>query len=187
MWFREILLYNGTFSQLFLGVTKSNTYINALCGVGLYYIAYLATNTTKDLKCAQVPGGDINQESRFQVNPYVSNGGGMLVQIWNGVGVNRITDYISYADGAPRNFSKIDLQEIMADTISGHEVWGSEWQQNDWVQGNGHFVAQTVKGTQSGGVPPQMYWNVPPSPNYPGGDLYSCDYDSTSNQCTLNG
>ena|SRR6184192_129457 len=70
-------------------------------------------------------------------------------------------------------------------TVQDHMVWGGHWYNSDWVDGNLNLHGQTrLPDTLNQNQPPQQYWNIAPSINLPGGDLWSCVYASgvTCNQ-----
>ncbi len=168
------------------GVVKNAPGYNDICGPGLWYFAVLDTNIETNLKCLAIPGGAINNTSHFQYNNYTSGGGGNLIQITDSFG-SHLTDFIPYTAGAVMHYANINLIELVIDgSITGHYVWGSEWDNNQWATGDGVFHLITANGSALpyGPVPPQMFWHTLPSSS-PGGVLYSCVYDSTVNTCTL--
>ncbi len=185
---RFVLSTSGGNPQVEVGITKGRGTLGA-CGVGLWYYsrAVGSDGSYHGGTCFPVPSADINAGSFFQINDYTSNGGGNLVQVFSAGGVSRLTQFFPYTDHLSSTYNTINYDEDITDHVTGHEVWGSLWTNNQWVQSNGTFVYITVNGTLSthSPTPPQMYWFKTPNSSPSGGQLYSCEYDSTSNSCTL--
>jgi hypothetical protein len=78
------------------------------------------------------------------MNPYVSNGGGMLIQAYQDVpgGYVMQPQYWPYADGAPTSFSRIQYNEDLADTFTNHVVWGSPWLFSSYAHSDSTFYFQ---------------------------------------------
>lgn len=90
-------------------------------------------------------------------------------------------------------FSDIVYNELFLESdgsLTDHEVWGSEWINNEWRSPvNNNLGYQTNDGTPLGGPqannPIQMYWKTKPAPGNNGGTLYSCVYPGPGTTCTL--
>ncbi len=134
--------------------------------------------------CWSMPSGDANQLMGLQINPYVSNGGGMLVQIFGYTGdVHRA--YIPYSSGIAHSFASTGYQEQILDNVVGHEVWGVHEEQSQWVDSSGNFHYQSrAVDFRTAFDPPQMYWTIVPNTQNAGGQAISCDYDSGA-QCSF--
>ncbi len=131
-----------------------------------------------------MPNDDANLPMALQINPYVSNGGGMLVQIW-GYSGDHHTVYIPYASGVAHSFASMGYQEQITDEVTGHEVWGVYEDQSQYVDSSGkfHFQFRPVDFLTAFN-PPQMYWQIPPNNQNAGGQAISCDYESGT-QCSF--
>lgn len=196
-WYRNAVLKHNTNSDqinsLVVGVGKSNAPVGNWCQSSknyllLYVEGFDSSGTHMYTYCdsAGLPSCMINKGLWINVNPYVSNGGGMLIQAKSDVvGCFTMTpQYWSYTRGAPIDFSRINYEESIYNDFTGHNVWGSDWTQNSWVEGNGTYVTQTVGASfLTAGNPPQMRWYEEPYQDNIGGDLLSCVYD-TGTTCT---
>lgn len=88
-----------------------------------------------------------------------------------------------YIGNSPPAWYYIQGIEHVQANVSGHMVWGSNWNDNTYYHSDGTAHLQTVDGSLNPvNNPPQMFWHVPPSQN-PGGNLYSCVYE-TGTSCT---
>lgn len=166
---------------------------SGVCGFGnpyskgqyFYVQAWDTNNRVINTLCQDMRSGNVNQPSAVQVHPYVSNGGGMLVEIF-GYDGEYVEDHIPYADGVLHSFASMGMQEEIFDNVSGHEVWGAyntSWQ---YFRSNGTYALQTRNADiLVPSNPPQMYWIRPPSIT-PGGQGITCDYDG-GQACTHNG
>lgn len=155
-------------------------------GRGLKYgvYGYDSSGFNEDNYCKSVPSSDVNFNVIITVTSldgYCSSGSSHVKWAFH----DFVDDYcLAIPDG--NNWNRIQLQEDIHDSISGHQVWGSQWVTNQYISNNGGFVEQT-RGEDflSARNPPQMYWNHEPSMSYPGGQQYSCDYEAPDYLCTL--
>jgi|GEM_PF-3245976 len=162
-----------------------------------FVVAFGDTQTHIWKACGNVLAADINQSWAIQINPYVSNGGGMLVQFLSHTyphGGALAPQYIPYSYGVAHSFKYENFKEVIFDTVKGHEVWGTTWTYTSYVDSGGGFHYQTrpvdgYLGWFTGNMvpPPQWYWQYTPAPGNNGGQRISCVYDSTLNSCTVGG
>ncbi len=131
-------------------------------GSGLKYGVYAYDSTGFNFLnyCLSVPQSDTNYNANFIVNGF---GGpdclaGDIEVYWQ---FHDFSDNhcISDTEEGTNNWNRIQLQEDIVDHVSGHQVWGSQWIQNQWVSNNGSYVMQT-RGEDflTARNPPQMYW-----------------------------
>ena len=189
-WDRYMRLGSGN-PKIIIGIFSSKgggygTYCSG-AGSGLKYGVYAYDSTGFNFLnyCLSVPQSDTNYDANFTVNGF---GGpdclaGDIEVYWQ---FHDFSDNhcISDTEEGTNNWNRIQLQEDIVDHVSGHQVWGSQWIQNQWVSNNGSYVMQT-RGEDflTARNPPQMYWKNEPSTSYPGGQQYSCDY-ATGTTCT---
>lgn len=124
--------------------------------------------------------------------------------------------YTSIADShASTSLDSLDYQQILGnDSFSGDAIWGTDWDTNEYFDGStwtfdGQYAgrldgksANTLLTNSNGTyqsynmgygaiepqIPPQMYWDSPPSgSSNSGGSLYTCDYSTNANSCILGG
>lgn len=151
-----------------------------------YFFVY--STTTSGLPdqtfCWAMPNSDANHPMGIQINPYTSNGGGMLIHIY-GYADPAHAAYISYASGIAHSFASMGYQEEITDNVSGHEVWGVYEEYSEYVDSGGgfHYQFRSVD-FRTAFDPPQMYWTIPPNGQNSGGQAISCDYESGSS-CTF--
>lgn len=198
--------FNQTSTELFVGEM-----VNGTCGTGAYY--YYATSTTTT--CAGSAANEVNSVVPFVLSYFVSNGGGAFIYIYssssqcdpptgpckvsNSVFTNKVT-FIEYSDLWQRQ------------SFTNHGVFGGEWIDNEYYDGtqflydgtNSNLTGAQARtclsnatttpfchnnlgsGDISNSIPPQGFWHSPPNGNVnQGGQLYTCIYDQTNNDCTL--
>lgn len=188
---------NDTTSSIVVGLMKQNG-LNGWCGMAnnnkLYYFvdAFGSGGIGNQiyLHCAGVPSADIGNNVAWKIAPYVSNGGGMLVQLFSSTYAGNVNGtsafFISYAKGVPHSFTRIKYDEFFFGQpftpSNSHWVAGVDWANNQWVQGAGNLVYHSTSFTATSfyGRPVFMYWDVPPEISNTGGDLFSCIYDAPS-------
>ncbi len=179
---------NANGYDIFLGLDK-----NDFCtGLSFFFIVSLNNNPLSSPDCTPVPNGDINKLALFQLSYYVSGGGGIFYTVSGYTG--SIWNHKAYAcSGCTQAFNFVGNDFIIADSsFSGHTVWGGAWVENQYFDGAWHYdtTAQMnpvkLSNDNGNGPPPQMYWeSLPNGSQNDGGDLWSCLYDSTTNQCNL--
>ncbi len=168
----------------YAGIENSKLSCSGSPGLFYFFYAYLdASHHT--LKCYAVAGGDVNGQATFQVSYFTSNGGGML---FNLTGTPTGDNHSWFDSGASQTFSSITMLETITSSGTGHVVWGSAWDDNQYQSNaTGAWVYQPQpssgqcpghSGCPTAQNPPQMYWQVYPGNSGTGGELWSCVYSS---------
>lgn len=192
-------------SSIVVGIMKQNG-LNGWCGMAnnnkLYYsVQAFGSGGISDhiySHCAGVPSADFNSRAAWKIAPYVSNGGGMLVQLfsvnYDGSVEGTSAFHIPYSSGVIHSGNVIKRDEFFFgqpfDVPSpGHWVWGVSWLYPQWATGDGVLHYQTSDFSQHVyyGFPVYFYWWQVPAPGNSGGQLNSCIYDNTNFGCTIGG
>jgi hypothetical protein len=182
-WFRslfELNTSNNGFAQIIIVKNGSNFNEFGCPAGGPYYLMEAGKDQSS---CIPAPAGDINNPATLKIGDYVSNGGGNLLQvIGSSSGNNHL--FVPYSDNAVSTWNQKTYGEVIEDSnITTHLVWGSVWSFSSWYDSGFHQHYDTIYPSTDYSVPPDkgpppaMYWN---DHNNPGGDLYSCVYDTTS-------
>lgn len=198
---KDIVVKNGL-STVIVGESS-----NINCGQSVDFF-YSANGITR---CFLANTNDYNLDAVFKIGYFVSNGGGWFITI---TGKNNIyCNACPVSDSnSSVSINSVSYEQTLGNpSFGGHAIWGSDWVNNQFFDGSGWLFdgqngdmtgAQATttltndvntfshsnlgSGTVSSAIPPQMYWNSPPNGSTNnGGSLYTCDYDSTTNSCTI--
>jgi len=190
-------------NSIFVALVKANS--SSTCGFQfpcakndtLYAAAYAYDYVGNLLpaSCTAVPPGGYNTDTVFTIY-WFSNG-----NCWAAHIIFSVLNDVFGTCFAAGNFSTggilqhIRVTEQWQGTLStnSHWVYGVDNSQHDWLSTSGLWMPQTNGGLHGGtwntSNPPQMYWQVTPTPGGSGGDMYDCIYDPPAypGHCTLNG
>ncbi len=192
-YFRELYMEGGISGLVEVGEVKwAYTGSGGICGnstaLQYFFDAYNTNGLLLKSDCVNVPSADINNLIQFQMGFYVTNGPGMWFEVEDGaIGAFDHCSDPCFVKGALTTYDYLGLQENMTDYVTGHQVWGSEWLNNEFqanINGNPweYFGAAAPPNAPN---PVQMYWHADPmGSSNNGGILYSCVYSSGS-ECTL--
>lgn len=179
-------------TEAYVGVIKGN--LNCNNGNLTYFWEIDRNGAPYNSSCFKtVPAGDINQFATFKISYYVSHGGGFFFWVF-GHGGNWCNPCGAADSDATASVTSTDMDFwINYSSFSGHQVWGSEWDDNQYFNGTSwlydNATSSIEKDNNNGGnhgPPPQMYWSsVPDGSTNNGGSLYSCLYDSNANFCSI--
>ncbi len=155
-------------------------------GAGRHYFIYtwdvFHDNTFN--YCASIPSADGNQLAVYRVNSASANcNNGTYVQIITpNFGHNECLNWNTY--GLTNQPHRLGMVEQVADLVTGHEVWGSQWTANGYIDASGTFNSQQrAVDSITQHAPQLMMWHTIPAPFNGGGNLYSCVYE-TGSSCT---
>lgn len=184
-WTRYIQLITSDYSQFALfGVDKCNDNLGCYCptfGRSAYYV-FTDFGGDNAPVCSEITGNpNINEQCVFTITDNSTNNG---VEFQSSCPYDD-TSFPCNGGGCSEYFSlpawfRIQLDEYIDNTFTGHNVWGGSWTDNKWRSvstGAWNFQSRNTD-FRNAGNPPQMYWHQVPAPGNAGGILYSCDYDS---------
>ncbi len=185
-WSRFAQVNNGSQDLIDAGFEKITKGMGGFCtgGGGLFAFAWFNAAGSGAPRCIPVNSDNINQNATIEINPYYSNGGGMLVNIYMYDG-QKLTYYIDNGWGLGQSFGQIKYQEQIFDYVTGHEVWGSAWEESSYMENNTWYYQHRGADFLTYQLPPQMYWYIEPANGNAGGELHTCVYDSNVNDCVL--
>jgi hypothetical protein len=178
---------------------------NGSCGSALWYFYDYDQAPTHPVCYKVVPSQDINTTITIKLSYYASNGGGGFVYILSRSGSS--CNPCGYAASNLTTFfnESIRQTDLAKPSFSGHFVWGGKWVNNRYVsdkgtwqfEGNGGTTTLVDGSGHSNGdnsicgqsfptvPPPDMcYSSYPNGSSNNGGTIYSCEYDSSINDCT---
>lgn len=187
--------------------TMSN---DANCGSGnFFYYEVTGKNVNTGYVCFSIPNGDQNQLATFKASYFVTNGPGWFIWItgYDGALCNPkpTCTYNAVQDPNATEMVTSSLcdQYLNNTGFTGHAIWGALWENNQSFDGTwrydgtggeitlhnnagSDFNAFYACGLTSSHAPPQMCWHSTPNGYHnSGGTLYTCDYDSSTNDCTI--
>lgn len=191
-WDRYMRLGSGN-PKIIVGIFKSTgggygTYCSGAGNNQLHYgvYGYDSTGFNDYNLCLNVPSSDVNKPVTIYVHTDDADcgehdGTNDEVQVqWSFADFSNFT----CVDNEATTYNRIQLQEDVVDSVSGHQVWGSQWTNSSWANSAGAFVYQGRSvDFLSARNPPQMLWHTNPAPGNNGGNLYTCVYD-TGTTCT---
>jgi|SRR5579872_3245174 len=175
--------------QIFLGVGKSD----GVCSGLSFEFSISLNGALLTSNCKGVLNGDINQLVDAELSYFVSNGGGIFYNL-TGKQSGNIWHLIAVScPGCTQSFNYVENQfRIHYSSFTGHAVWGGQWINNEYFDGQWNYDASwfypTIVNDMGIGPPPQARWvSYPNGAQNTGGDLWTCLYDSTypSTQCNL--
>ena len=157
-------------------------------GAGLHYFIYtwdvFHDNTFN--YCANVPSGDVNSTVVLRVNTFTPscNNGAYVTIVSANFGHSECLSFSTY--GLTNQPHRLNLVEWMADHVSSHEVWGSQWTLNQYESpSTGAFIFQSRSVDHlDARNPPTFFWHTNLAPGNQGGNMYSCDYEPPDENCT---
>jgi len=194
-WSREIILGTGNNNHFAeFGLDKCNDNINCLCptfGRSALYVFTWSDQGPASPVCFEMAqnNDNINRQCTFQITDNSTNNGVEYIMSCSYDNSNHPCG----GGGCSEYFIlpawyRIQLEEHINNTFSGHDVYGGTWTQNQYQNTKTKAWIDQERDTDNWfiGNPPQMYWNPRPAPGNNGGTLYSCDY-SLSTTCTYRG
>lgn len=191
-WDRSIEVDNNGTEAVTGGVVKKGAFTLNFCSVsaaGLYYFAeYTNSSGVHSNVCVAVPSGDIGFQATVELSRFVSGTGGMFITIC-GLVVQSLCPGSSpyYINGASQTWANGVYAEFTNNFWfppgSSKNVWLSKWANNQYSNVNTGvwtYFPNGANGSILARNPPQMYWFIfPDGSNNNGGQLATCDYDST--------
>jgi len=192
-YFREIYMEGGVSALAEVGIVK---WKRAGCGgtcsnntsLQYFFDVYNSNGIQLQAGCAIVPSSEYNKQVEFRMGFYLTNGPGMYFEVING-GLASFSGCANpcFVKGAMTSYTLLGMQEDIVDDVSGHQVWGVYWQNNQFqspLNGGNPWQYFGAASTPSAPNPVQMYWStIPQGSANNGGTLSSCVYE-TGSTCT---
>lgn len=164
------------------GTNSSSVYCSSYTRNIAYYFYYYNVSGKSGSLCSTIPSSDVGTLPGFQIGFYVSNGGGMFFKMYaTNSGFCTVGCFIQ---GLGTTYHFVMFYENFIGSVTGHQVWGSEWGDSQYDVSSGWFFWNANPSSSVAYNPTQMFWHVDPVHSASGGTLYSCDYE-TGSTCTL--